>query len=265
MPQVKTEEYLMYQLSHVKVIRDERTILDIEQLNIDPHALTVVLGHNGSGKSTLVNLLANQFQPEAGDITLDNQPLKKYSAKELARTVAYLPQKLPEVAGLNVSELVRLGRFPWRGTLGRWRDEDQQIIEKAMAETGVTEFKDALADQLSGGERQRTWVAMLLAQQAKMMILDEPTSALDIQHQYQLMELLSRLNKETGVGVIVILHDLNLALRFATQIVALKKGLIAFQGDTDILLDEALLSDLYATPVTLVDHPNKPHKVAIVC
>ena len=255
----------MYQLSDVKVIRDERTILDIEQLNIDPHALTVVLGHNGSGKSTLVNLLANQFQPEEGEITLAEQALNKFSAKELARTVAYLPQKLPEVAGLNVSELVRLGRFPWRGTLGRWRDEDQQIIEQAMEETGVTEFKDALADQLSGGERQRTWVAMLLAQQAKMMILDEPTSALDIQHQYQLMALLSRLNKETGVGVIVILHDLNLALRFATQIVALKKGKIAFQGDTDILLDEALLSDLYATPVTLIDHPTQAHKVAVIC
>ncbi|PMG77403.1 ABC transporter [Shewanella sp. 10N.286.51.B7] len=255
----------MYQLNDVKVIRDQRTILDIEQLNIDPHALTVVLGHNGSGKSTLVNLLANQFQPEQGEITLADKTLSKYSAKDLARTVAYLPQKLPEVAGLNVAELVRLGRFPWRGTLGRWRDEDQAIIEQAMAETGVSDFKDTLAEQLSGGERQRTWVAMLLAQQAKLMILDEPTSALDIQHQYQLMELLSRLNKETGVGVIVILHDLNLALRFATQIIALKKGKIAFQGDTDILLDETLLSDLYATPVTLVDHPSKPHKVAIVC
>ena len=97
----------MYQLTHVKVIRDQRTILDIESLNIDPHALTVVLGHNGSGKSTLVNLLANQFNPEEGEVMLGGQPIKQYSAKELARTVAYLPQKLPEVAGLNVAELVR--------------------------------------------------------------------------------------------------------------------------------------------------------------
>lgn len=255
----------MYQLKDVKVIREQRTILDIEQLNIDPHALTVVLGHNGSGKSTLVNLLANQFQPEQGTVTLADKTLQQYSAKTLAQTVAYLPQKLPEVAGLNVAELVRLGRFPWRGTLGRWRKEDEQIIADAMAETGVTQFKDTLADQLSGGERQRTWVAMLLAQQAELLILDEPTSALDIQHQYQLMDLLSRLNKTTGKGVIVILHDLNLALRYATQIVALKAGKVAFHGDVSLLQDEQRLSDLYATPVTLIDHPHQPHKVAIVC
>ena len=149
--------------------------------------------------------------------------------------------------------------------MGRWRKEDEQIIAQAMEETGVTAFKDTLADQLSGGERQRTWVAMLLAQQAELLILDEPTSALDIHHQYQLMELLSNLNKSTGKGVIVILHDLNLALRFATQIVALKAGKVAFSGEASLLQDEQRLSDLYATPVTLIDHPNQNHKVAIVC
>ena len=106
---------------------------------------------------------------------------------------------------------------------------------------------------------------MLLAQQAELLILDEPTSALDIHHQYQLMELLSNLNKSTGKGVIVILHDLNLALRFATQIVALKAGKVAFSGEASLLQDEQRLSDLYATPVTLIDHPNQNHKVAIVC
>ncbi|MDR8526109.1 ABC transporter ATP-binding protein [Shewanella fidelis] len=255
----------MYQLTQVKVIREQREILSIDSLTIDPHALTVVLGHNGSGKSTLVNLLANQFEPEKGGVTLAEKPLTQYSAKELARTVAYLPQKLPEVAGLTVKELVRLGRFPWRGTLGRWRTEDEQIIAQAMQATGVTAFKDTLADQLSGGERQRTWVAMLLAQQADLLILDEPTSALDIQHQYQLMQLLSDLNKTTGKGVIVILHDLNLALRFATQIVALKAGRIDFSGGAELLLDEQRLSDLYTTPVSLIDHPSQPHKVAVIC
>lgn len=255
----------MYQLSGVKVIRGERTILDIEALSIDPHALTVVLGHNGSGKSTLVNLLANQFAPESGQVKLDGKALSSFTPKQLAQTVAYLPQKLPEVAGLNVTELVRLGRFPWRGTLGRWRKEDSDIINDAMRETGVEQFKETLADQLSGGERQRTWVAMLLAQQADLLILDEPTSALDIQHQYQLMELLSELNKNTGKGVIVILHDLNLALRYATHTVALKSGKVAFQGKVDLLQDEQLLSDLYSTPVKLIDHPEQDHKVAVVC
>ena len=255
----------MYELTDVKVIRGERTILDIDALQIDPHALTVVLGHNGSGKSTLVNLLANLFSPEEGEVKLAGKPLISYSPKRLAQIVAYLPQKLPEVAGLNVTELVRLGRFPWRGALGRWRKEDDEIIAQAMTETGVEAFKDTLADKLSGGERQRTWVAMLLAQQADLLILDEPTSALDIHHQYQLMDLLSKLNKSTGKGVIVILHDLNLALRFATHIVALKAGKIAFKGEVDVLLDEQLLSNLYSTPVRLIDHPELNHKVAVVC
>jgi iron complex transport system ATP-binding protein len=255
----------MYQLDDIRVNRDGRTILQIDQLAIDPEAFTIVLGHNGSGKSTLVNLLANEFQPDTGSIQLMGQTLADYSAKKLAQQVAYLPQKLPEVAGLSVAELVQLGRYPWRGVLGRWRDEDETIIEQAMAKTGVGEFRHSLAEQLSGGERQRAWIAMLLAQQAEMLILDEPTSALDIHHQYQLMELLSELNKATGKGIIVILHDLNLALRYATAVVALKRGKVAFHGGREQLLDQQRLSDLYHTEVTLIDHPQKQHKVAVIC
>ncbi len=255
----------MYQLNNIKVIRDERTILDIDELTIDPTALTVVLGHNGSGKSTLVNLLANQFSPEEGEVRLNQQQLSTLNSKKFAQKVAFLPQKLPEVAGLNVEELVRLGRYPWRGVLGRFNKEDAQIIDESMRKTGVETFRSTLADQLSGGERQRAWVAMLLAQQADILILDEPTSALDIHHQYQLMGLLSELNQQTKKGIIVILHDLNLTLRYATQIIALKGGKVAFKGEADHLLDDALLSDLYGTPLNLIDHPIHNHKVAIVC
>lgn len=255
----------MYQLKQIKVIREDRVILDVEELTIDPTALTVVLGHNGSGKSTLVNLLANQFSPEEGEVRLNQKVLANLNAKTFAKQVAFLPQKLPEVAGLNVEELVRLGRYPWRGVLGRFNKEDAIIIEDSMAKTGVDGFRATLADQLSGGERQRAWVAMLLAQQSDILILDEPTSALDIHHQYQLMELLSDLNQKTGKGIIVILHDLNLTLRYATDIIALKSGKIAFHGKANCLLDETLLSDLYATSIKLIDHPEHNHKVAIVC
>ncbi|ROS00149.1 iron complex transport system ATP-binding protein [Sinobacterium caligoides] len=255
----------MYQLDAVQVQRDDRTILQIDQLQINPNAFTVILGHNGSGKSTLVNLLAGEFPPDQGQIHLMGQPLKSYGAKQLARKVAYLPQKLPELAGMSVAELVRLGRYPWRGVLGRWREDDHRIIDEAMIKTGVDGLRDNLADHLSGGERQRAWIAMLLAQQAELLILDEPTSALDIHHQYQLMALLSELNKSTGKGIIVILHDLNLALRYATEVIALKQGKLAFQGDLDMLLDEQRLSALFSTNVALIDHPTHSHKVAIVC
>jgi iron complex transport system ATP-binding protein len=260
----------MFQLSNIQIVRGGRQILGIDQLNIPTNELTVVLGHNGSGKSTLVNLLSGQMSPDKGSVELNGQNLSSLKTKELAKQIAYLPQKLPASAGLTVEELVRLGRFPWRGALGRWNAEDKQIISQAMQRTGVTPFSKALADDLSGGERQRAWVSMLLAQQSPILILDEPTSALDVHHQFQLMALLSELNKTENVGIIVILHDLNLALRYATHIVALKKGQIAFEGKADMLLDEARLSELYESPITLIDHPTPAdtlasRKVAVVC
>ncbi len=259
----------MFELSDIKMVRGQRTILDIDQLSIPTDQLTVVLGHNGSGKSTLMSLISGQQAPDVGQITLNQQNIGHYNAKTLAKQVAFLPQKLPASAGLTVRELVRLGRFPWRGALGRWRKDDAQIIESAMSKTGVTEFANTLVDELSGGERQRAWVAMLLAQESPVLILDEPTSALDIQHQYQLMALLEELNQQQGCGVIVILHDLNLSLRYATHIVALKQGKVAFSGPAHEQMDEQKLSSLYQTPIKLIDHPNASHqssnKVAVVC
>ncbi len=260
----------MSQLSNVKMVRDGRTIRSIGVFAIPTTELTVVLGHNGSGKSTLVNLLSGQMSPDHGSVELDGTSLSSLKSKDLAKKIAYLPQKLPASAGLTVEELVRLGRFPWRGALGRWNSEDKSIIRQAMERTGVTEFSQALADDLSGGERQRAWVSMLLAQQSPVLILDEPTSALDVHHQFQLMSLLSELNKNENVGVIVILHDLNLALRYATHIVALKKGQIAFEGSADKLLDEQTLSALYESLIRLIDHPvpaktAASKKVAVVC
>lgn len=260
----------MYNLSNVEMIRGGRTILSIDSLDIPTTELTVVLGHNGSGKSTLVSLLSGQQDPDSGSVLLNGTALTKRSSKALAKEVAFLPQKLPTSAGLTVRELVRLGRYPWRGAFSRWTNEDESIIDDSMAKTEVTPFANTLADELSGGERQRGWVAMLLAQQSPVLILDEPTSALDVHHQYQLMELLAELNREQGCGIIVILHDINLALRYATHIVALKKGQIEFNGPVEVMLDENKLSELYHSPIKLIDHPtpienSRTNKVAVVC
>ncbi|ABC28259.1 ABC-type cobalamin/Fe3+-siderophores transport system, ATPase components [Hahella chejuensis KCTC 2396] len=254
----------MLEVEDIRVRREGREILSLPRLTLDPRRFTVILGHNGSGKSTLINLLARQIQADAGAITLQNRPLNDYSQRDLARNIAFLPQNLPEVAGLNVRELIRLGRFPWRGTFGRWRQEDGDIIDAAMAQTDVTRYADHLTDQLSGGERQRAWIAMLLAQQAPLLMLDEPTSALDLSHQYEVMALLRRLNLEHGRGVIVILHDVNLAARFADRIVALKQGRLAFDGAPQELLSPTLLAELYGIDIALVDHPRQSGKIAVV-
>lgn len=260
----------MYQLSDIRVHRGGRDILSIKDLTIPSDGFTVILGHNGSGKSTMVNLLAGQATPDAGKVTLQNkdgkiQDIHQLGAKDLAREVAFLPQKLPDVAGLTVRELVKMGRFAWRGVFGRFQKQDHSVIEAAMQKTDVLKYADSLADKLSGGERQRAWVSMLLAQESPVLILDEPTSALDVHHQYHLMDLLQSLNKETGCGVLVILHDINLALRYATHIVALKQGEIAFSGPTQTIQDEARLSELYQTPIKLIDHPTQAQKLAVVC
>ncbi|MCJ8351277.1 ABC transporter ATP-binding protein [Moritella sp.] len=255
----------MFELKNVVVNRDGRDILSIEQLQIDSNEFTVILGHNGSGKSTLAQVLAGQLKPDSGKIEFSEQLMSTLSTKLLAQKIAFLPQRLPEVAGLTVKELVRLGRFAWRGTFGRYNQQDTDIIETAMQQTDTAQFCDHIADSLSGGERQRAWIAMLLAQQSRVLILDEPTSALDVGHQYDLLSLLQSLNRESGQGVIVILHDINLALRFATRVVALKQGKISFSGDHSILFDSKKLSALYGTDITLIDHPSRDEKVAVVC
>lgn len=255
----------MFELKDIAVHRDNRDILLLKKLSIPSDGFTVVLGHNGSGKSTLVNLLSGQTQPDSGSVTLNGSEISQLSAQQLARKIAFLPQKLPDVAGLTVQELVKLGRFPWRGVFGRWQADDRQIIDHAMQKTDVLQYADNFADQLSGGERQRAWVAMLLAQQSPVLILDEPTSALDVHHQYHLMDLLKALNQQSDCGIVVILHDLNLALRYATHIVALKQGKIEFTGETAGLLDEQRLSALYQTEIKLLDHPTQAsQKIAVV-
>ncbi|CAM3615986.1 Iron(3+)-hydroxamate import ATP-binding protein FhuC [Vibrio aerogenes CECT 7868] len=270
----------MFTLSDIEMIRAGRKILSVAELSVPTDQLTVILGHNGSGKSTLVSLLSGQQAPDRGAVRLNQRDIHQLSARTLAKSVAFLPQKLPASAGLTVRELVRLGRYPWRGALGLWQRQDSDIIATAMEKTGISALAEAYVDELSGGERQRAWVAMLLAQESPVLILDEPTSALDVQHQYQLMALLSELTSEAGCGAIVILHDLNLALRYATHIVALKQGQIAFDGPVSVLADERRLSELYQTPIRLIDHPQEipeypghhavsgdltAHKVAVVC
>lgn len=254
----------MLKMRDIRVRRDQRLILALDTLHIAPDRFTVILGHNGSGKSTLMNLIARQFTPDSGGIELDGQPLDTYCQRDFARRVAFLPQRLPEVAGLTVRELVRLGRFPWRGLLGRWQPEDREVVERALAQTDVAPYAEHLADSLSGGERQRAWIAMLLAQQSPLLLLDEPTSALDLAHQYELMELLRGLNRDNGRGIVAILHDINLTTRYADRIIALKKGRVFFDGSPEQLLSGALLSELYDIPIELIDQPGQARQIAVV-
>jgi iron-chelate-transporting ATPase len=254
----------MLEATGIKVRHGGRTVLHVPNLSVGASQVTAILGHNGSGKSTLLNVLARQLRPTSGALTLSGKPLHSYSQRELARRVAYLPQRLPDAAGLTVRELVRLGRFCWRGTFGRWREDDREIVEEAMMQADIAAFADQLADSLSGGERQRAWVAMLLAQCSPLLLLDEPTSALDLGHQYDLVGLLRDLNRKAGRGVVVVLHDINLAARFADRVIVLRNGGVAFDGDGEELLSADRLTALFGVGISLADHPADGRRIAVV-
>ncbi|MBE9610637.1 ABC transporter ATP-binding protein [Chitinilyticum piscinae] len=253
----------MYALHNILVQRQQRTILAIPELVLPAHGLTVILGHNGSGKSTLLKLLAGQLAPDHGQILLDGQSVRRYRPGALARKVAYMPQQIPQPPLLSVRELVELGRFAWRGWLRRWSPDDLAHVDAALDATDVAHLAGHAVDRISGGERQRAWLAMLLAQASPCLLLDEPSAALDLAHQYQLLALLRREADRNGHAVIAILHDLNLALRYADRILALRQGQIWFDGSPEVLLAHPALHQLYDIALDILPREGK-HPVAVV-
>ena len=222
-----------------------------------------LIGHNGSGKSTLLKLLARQVSPTHGSVRLDDRILGTWGDRPLARKLAYLPQNLPPAAGMTVRELVSLGRYPWHGALGRFGDTDTRKTEEAIALTGVEILADRLVDTLSGGERQRAWLAMLVAQNTDCLLLDEPISALDIHHQTEVLSLVRNLSQEKGLGIIVVLHDVNMAARFCDTIIALYTGEMIFQGTPKMLMTPEALQQIYGLPMDVLEHRPTGRLVAV--
>lgn len=250
-------------LSKVLVEHGRRIVLDVPDLTLGADSVTTILGRNGSGKSSLMLVAANQQKPTTGTVTVNRQTMRDWDQGELARVIAFLPQSQPEVQGLRVRELVRLGRFAWKGAFRRHDLKDEELVEKAMRHCGVSHLADALAVNLSGGERQRAWLAMLLAQDAPMLLLDEPVSALDIEHQLNTMELLKRHSAETGHCAVVILHDINLACCFSDRVIVMDNGQVRFSGRPDELLDETTLAALFGVSFSLLSQAGAALPLAI--
>lgn len=231
----------------------DNNILHNIDLEFDEGQVTALLGHNGSGKSTLLKVLARQTSPTDGDIQLQGRKLTETGARAFARVVGYLPQHPPATDGLTVRELIALGRYPWRGPLGRYTDEDRRIVDQAIADTDLHPFRHRAVDTLSGGERQRAWIAMLLAQQTRCLLLDEPISALDVKHQVETLRLVNQLARERELTVIVVLHDVDLAARFCDRLVALKAGQVVADGAPDRIMDAGVLESIYGVPMGVME------------
>lgn len=242
----------------------DRVLLAPLTLDLPGGKVIGILGHNGSGKSTLVKLLARQQRPTLGSLHFAGRPIESWENRAFARRVAYLPQQAPPAAGMLVRELVALGRYPWHGALGRFGRRDRDKVAEAMALTDIERFADRLVDSLSGGERQRAWLAMLVAQDADCLLLDEPIAALDLAHQLDMLTLVRRLSHRQGLGIVVVLHDVNMAARFCDEIVALHSGRLIARGAPGEIVRPEVLRAIYGVEVGVMPHPRGGRPLAFI-
>ena len=254
----------MYQLLDASFEIDGKKILYPTNLVFQKGKVTTLLGHNGCGKSTLVKLLSRQNVPTSGKVLFNQEGVNLLSHQEFALNVAYLPQHPPVTDGVTVRELVCFGRFPWKGAFGRYSKQDYQRVDDAIEKVGLTLFSDRFVATLSGGERQRAWVAMLLAQQSQCILLDEPTSALDVSHQYELLTLIRELNQTLGLTVIMVLHDVNMAVKFSDHLIALHSGEVIAQGAPESLMNQDTLQQIYGMELALFPHPETGQPISYI-
>ncbi|RFA15407.1 hypothetical protein B7R21_05175 [Subtercola boreus] len=239
----------------LRVGYDKRTIIHGLDIQIPDDSFTVIVGPNACGKSTLLRSLARVLAPTAGSVVLDGRDIAKYPSKEVARRVGLLPQTSVAPDGITVLDLVSRGRFPHQSMLRQWSVDDESAVAEALAATNVTELSGRSVDELSGGQRQRVWVAMALAQQTPILLLDEPTTYLDIAHQVELLDLFSRLNRESGHSLVAVLHDLNQAARYATHLVAMKDGRVVREGAPNDIVTAELVEHVFGLRCRIIEDP----------
>jgi len=214
-------------------------------LKIPKGEITVFIGGNGCGKSTLLRSIARLLKPKSGTVLLEGKAISKLSTREVARNMAILPQTPVAPEGLTVLQLVKQGRYPYQSWLKQWSEEDEHKVEDALKATGLEELKDRPVDSLSGGQRQRAWIAMTLAQDTDILLLYEPTTYLDMTHQIEILDLLYELNEREGRTIVMVLHDLNLACRYAHNIVAIKDKQIYAQGRPEVVVNCSLVKNVF--------------------
>ena len=233
----------------------DRTIVDGLDPQIPAGRITAVVGANGCGKSTLLRALARLLRPQSGQVVLDGRDLHGRPTKEIARTLGLLPQSPVAPEGIAVADLVGRGRHPHQKLLARWSAHDYDIVAQALEATGTADLADRSVDELSGGQRQRVWIAMALAQETDILLLDEPTTFLDVAHQIEVLDLLTDLNRARGTTVVMVLHDINLAARYADHLFALRAGRLIASGTPRDVVTAELIRDVFDLDAHVVPDP----------
>lgn len=233
---------------------DRMVIHDLD-VGIPGGRVTVIVGANACGKSTLLRGLSRLLKPSGGAVHLDGHDIHRMRTKEVATRLGLLPQSTNAPEGITVGDLVARGRHPHQRWFAQWSAEDAVVVTQALAATRTTDLADRSVDELSGGQRQRVWIAMALAQQTPVMLLDEPTTHLDLAHQIDVLDLLTNLNQRHGRTIVIVLHDLNQACRYADHLIALRDGQVLAEGQPTAIVTEALVEDVFGLPTHIITDP----------
>ncbi|SDZ23753.1 iron complex transport system ATP-binding protein [Evansella caseinilytica] len=216
--------------------------------------ITTIIGPNGSGKSTLLGVLCKNYTAGSGNVVLDGKEISRYKPKEFARKLAVVHQQNEAPADMTVERIVGFGRLAYRSLFGQNSEKDSKAIEWALSCTNLSEKRQWTLSRLSGGERQRVWIAMSLAQSTPLLFLDEPTTYLDIYYQFEILELIKRLNKEFGLTIVMVLHDINQAIRYSDHIAVMKGGELLMEGTPEQVITEEMMKEIYGIEVVLQEN-----------
>lgn len=234
---------------------DERSVVQGLSMGVQSGKITAIVGPNACGKSTLLRALARILTPQKGQVILDGEVIHRLPTKEVARRLGLLPQTPIAPDGILVADLVARGRSPHQRLFQQWSVADEGSVVAALEATQTLDLADRTVDELSGGQRQRVWIAMVLAQETPILLLDEPTTFLDITHQVEVLELIASLNREQGRTVVMVLHDLNLACRYAHYVVAMREGRIVAEGAPIDVIDAETVSAVFGLDCVVIDDP----------